>query len=156
MPALQLVAYWTPEREEDLSNPDAETRRHGDAVKDQNQIILDYSLPLMTGEERAVWSVLSMCRGRELAILGPEIEELTGIRYKRVQKVINDLRCHHAKMIGSGTCGYYLPQTPEEMEAVIHYIRDRAIAALYTLSKIKNTSMEEIFQQLRVEFRKAG
>lgn len=106
----------------------------------------------MTREEAVVWDVLRMCRGRALAILGPEIETLTGIGYKRIQKIINDLRCHHAKLIGSGTCGYYLPQTREEMKAVTHYIRDRAIAALYTVSRIEHTSAEEIFHQGRMEF----
>ena len=110
----------------------------------------------MTPDESAVWDVLRMCKGRVMAILGPEIEDLTGIRYKRVQKIINDLRCHHSRLIGSGTCGYYLPQTPEEMDAVIHYIRDRAVMALYTLSKIKKTSMEEIMHQIRMEFKEAG
>jgi len=121
-----------------------------------DQIKIDFAEPLMTPEERAVWNVLCMCRGRELAILGPEIERLTGIGYKRIQKVINGLRCHHAKLIGSGTRGYYIPQTPAEMDAVVHYIQDRALAALYTLSKIKKTSMEEILQQMRMVFEKAS
>jgi hypothetical protein len=123
---------------------------------DENQIKLDFSEPQMTEEEAAVWAVLSMCRGRDMAILGPEIERLTGIGYKRVQKVINDLRCHHAKLIGSGTCGYFLPQTPEEMDAVVRYIRDRAIMALYTLSRIQRTSIEEVFGQVALDLRKAG
>ena len=97
-----------------------------------DQMILDYHEPLMTDEESAVWAVLSMCRGRSMAILRPGIEELTGIGYKRVQKIICDLRCHHAKLIGSGTCGYYLPQSAEEMDAVMHYIKGRALMALRT------------------------
>ena len=110
--------------------------------------------PFMTEDETAVWAVLCMCRGRSMAILGPEIEALTGIGYKRVQKIINDLRCHHAKLIGSGTCGYYIPQTAEEMDAVIRYIGDRAIMALYTLSRIKRTSIETVFGQAVMEFKR--
>lgn len=121
-----------------------------------DQIKTDFSAPIMTGEERAVWDVLRMCRGRELAILGPEIEALTGIGYKRVQKIINDLRCRHEKLIGSGTFGYYLPQTREELDQVIHYIGDRAIMALYTLSRIKRTSLEEVFHQARMEYEKTS
>ncbi len=110
----------------------------------------------MTPEEQAVWNVLSMCRGREMAILGPDIADLTRIKYKQVQKVINDLRCHHEKLIGSGTCGYYIPTTPKELEAVEHYIKGRALMALRTYGKIKRISLEEIFKQLRVELEKAG
>ena len=122
-------------------------------ITNENQIRIDYADPEMTPEETAVWAVLSMCRGKALAILGPEIEALTGIGYKRVQKIINDLRCHHAKLIGSGTCGYYLPQTREEMDAVEHYIRDRAIVALNTYRALKKISVEEILHQLRMELR---
>ena len=110
----------------------------------------------MIPEEEAVWSVLRMCKGKDLAILGPEIEALTGIRYKQVQRVINDLRCHHGKLIGSGTRGYYLPQTREEIDAVERYIRDRAIMALRTWGALKRLTAEEIFEQMRIEFRKTG
>jgi hypothetical protein len=121
-----------------------------------SQLKIDFSEPRMTAEERDVWNVLSMCRGRAMAILGPEIEALTGIGYKRIQKIINDLRCHHAKLIGSGTCGYYLPQTRKEFDDVCHYIEGRAVMALYTLSRIKQTSIEEIFDQMRLALPKAS
>ena len=123
---------------------------------DTDQIKFDFSEPRMTPEEVRVWDVLRMCRGRTMAILGPEIEELTGIRYKHVQKIVNDLRCHHAKLIGSSTRGYYLPQTREEIEAVEHYIKGRAIVALATWGKLKKLTPEEILHQLRMEFQKAG
>jgi len=142
---LRLVAHRAPQREEDHNTMSAD-----------DQIIINYNMPLMTDEEKAVWSVLCMCRGRELAILGPDIEELTGIRYKQVQKIINGLRCHHDKLIGSGTMGYYIPQTPEELDAVCHYIKGRAIMALRTWGRVKKISAEEIFQQLRAEFKEAG
>lgn len=109
----------------------------------------------MTPDEDAVWSVLRMCKGKSLAILGPEIEELTGIGYKRIQKIINDLRGHHHRLIGSGTCGYYLPQTSEELDDVEHYIKDRAIKALVTWGNLRRMSKDEMLQQLRLEL-KAG
>lgn len=122
----------------------------------QNQTTLDLSAPVMTPEEEAVWSVLRMCKGKDLAILGPEIEDLTGIGYKRIQKIINDLRCHHAKLIGSGTRGYYLPQTHEEMDAVTWYIRHRAIMALDTVSHLMKLSLDEVYGQAKIEYEKAG
>ena len=91
-----------------------------------------------------------------MAILGPDIEALTGIGYKRVQKVINDLRCHHEKFIGSGTCGYYLPYTSEELAAVEHYIKDRAIKALATWGKLKKLSEEEVLHQVRLDLKAAS
>lgn len=125
-------------------------------MTEQNQIALDFSEPQMTPDEDAVWSVLRMCKGKGLAILGPDIEELTGIGYKRIQKIINDLRCHHAKLIGSGTRGYYMPQTIEEIQAVEHYIHGRAIMALVTWGRLKKLTPEQILDQLRLDLKKAG
>ncbi|MEK6744272.1 MAG: hypothetical protein AABZ15_11700 [Nitrospirota bacterium] len=125
-------------------------------MSSSDQITLDLSEPQMTSEETAVWNVLRMCKGRELAILGPDIEDLTGIRYKQVQKVINGLRCHHMKLIGSGTFGYYLPQTREEMDAVTHYISHRAIMALHTISKLRKLSMDEVYGQAKIVYERAG
>jgi hypothetical protein len=122
------------------------------SANDEIQIKLDLSDPIMTRDEQLVWDVLRMCKGKPLAILGPEIEALTSIPYKRVQKIINDLRCHHARLIGSGTCGYYLPQTRQEMDEVTRYIRHRAIMALYTVSRLMKTSMQEVYGQAVIEF----
>lgn len=142
MSALQRVAYRTQVGQKNMN--------------DQDQTKLDFSSPRMTAEERAVWAVLCMCRGRDMAILGPEIEQLTGIGYKRVQKVINDLRCHHAKLIGSGTFGYYMPQTVEEMDAVAHYIKDRAIKALVTWGRLKKLGEEEVLHQVQLDLKAAS
>lgn len=111
---------------------------------------------LMTEDEERVWQVLSTCRGRDMAILGPEIEELTGIKYKQVQKVISGLVCHHGKLIGSGTFGYFIPVTREENEAAGYYVRHRAIVALYRESQRQKTSLDQVYGQAKIEFDKAS
>jgi hypothetical protein len=107
---------------------------------------------IMTVDEQKVWQVLCTCRGRNMAILGPEIEALTEIKYKQVQKIIAGLVCHHGKMIGSGTCGYYIPITVQEYSDATYYIRHRAIVALDRVSKMQHVSLEEIFNQSVLEF----
>src|SRR5574341_582036 len=118
-------------------------------MQDRTQIALDFSAPELTAEELLVWDVMRTRRGKAAAILGPEIEARTGIRYKQVQKIINTLRCHHQKLIGSGTFGYYIPETDQEVKDATYYLRHRAIMALVTASKIQRTSIEEIFHQAR-------
>jgi hypothetical protein len=115
---------------------------------------LDY--PLMTEDEQKVWQVLATCRGRAMAILGPEIEALTGIKYKQVQKIVSGLECHHGKFIGSGTCGYFIPMTREEYEASLRYLRRRAIVALHRASVRQGLSMEAVFGQAVMEFQGAA
>jgi hypothetical protein len=110
----------------------------------------------MTEEEKTVWQVLATCRGRGMAILGMELEALTGIGYKRVQKIISGLECHHGKFIGSGTCGYFIPETQEEAAASLRYLRRRAIVALYRASIRQKASLEDIFHQARIEFEGAA
>jgi hypothetical protein len=91
-----------------------------------------------------------------MAILGPEVAELTGIGYKRVQKIISDLVCHHGKPVGSGTCGYYIPVTPQEDEDAAYYLRHRAIVALYRASLRQRASLEAVYQQAVLEFEGVG
>ncbi len=112
--------------------------------------------PKMTRDEAQVWQVLATCRGKEMAILGPEIEQLTGIGYKRIQKIISDLVCHHAKPIGSGTCGYYIPVTIEEDQEAAYYLRHRAIVALYRASQRQKTSLENVYHQAVLEFQQVA
>ena len=107
---------------------------------------------LMTEDEQRVWQVLTTCRGRCMAILGPEIEQLTGIPYKRIQAIISGLVCHHGKLIGSGTCGYYLPVTVREMDQATWYLRHRAIVALHRASEFQRSSLEEVFGQAVFEY----
>jgi hypothetical protein len=111
---------------------------------------------IMTEEEKRVWQVLATCRGRAMAILGPEISDLTGIGYKRVQKIISGLVCHHGKPIGSGTCGYYIPMTMEEDEDAAYYLRHRAIVALDRASKRQRTSLENVYHQAVLEYEGAA
>ncbi len=91
-----------------------------------------------------------------MAILGPEIEELTGIKYKQIQHIISHLVCDHKKLIGSGTMGYYIPETPQEVKDATHYLRHRAIVALYRASEMQRASIEDVFGQARMEYEKAG
>ena len=111
---------------------------------------------IMTNEEQQVWQVLATCRGREMAILGPEIEQITGIRYKQIQRLISQLICHHGKLIGSSVFGYYIPCTQKEAEASARYLRDRAIVALYRAAALQRTSLDEVYGQARLEFEKAS
>lgn len=111
---------------------------------------------LMTDEEQQVWQVLATCRGKGMAILGPEIEDLTGIKYKQAQKIISGLVCHHGKLIGSGTCGYYIPITGQESAEAAHYLRHRAIVALHRASQYQRTSVDEVYGQAKIEFEEAS
>ena len=125
-------------------------------MSERDQITLDLSDPLMTREEQLVWDVLHSHLGKGSAILGPAIAERTGIGYKRVQKIVSDLVCHHRKLIGSGTMGYYIPQNPDEVKAAAHYLRHRAIVALHRASEMQRTSLEDVFHQAALEFKTVG
>ena len=138
---LPLLAYWSQER-----------NKVHDEMTDQNQIIIDLSDPLMTPEEESVWDVLRHCRGKAGAILGPTIAERTRIGYKRVQKIVSDLVCHHRKLIGSGTMGYYIPVNDDEVKDAAHYLRHRAIVALHRASEMQRTSLDEVYGQAKIEY----
>jgi hypothetical protein len=125
-------------------------------MQERSQITLDFSEPEMTPEEVLVWEALRFHRGKARAVLGPMIAERTRISYKQVQKIISGLVCHHKKLIGSGTCGYYIPETDEEVKDAAHYLRHRALVALHRASEMQRTSLDEVYGQAKMEWEKTG
>lgn len=118
----------------------------------QTQITLDFSEPRMTAEEKLVWSVIDHHHGKETAVLGPRIAELTGLHYNTVRAVIAGLINHHGKLVASCSHGYYVPVLPEEIAEATRSLRHRAIMILLRASRLQKASLEEIFAQSVMEF----
>ena len=116
------------------------------AMNDQLQIDFDLTL-----EENAVLQALGQHRGKGAAIVGREIETITGVEYDRLRAVISHLVNDHGHLIASGPKGYYIPETPEEIGEATRSLRHRGISILVRAARLQKTSVEEIFKQSRLE-----
>ena len=104
-------------------------------------------------EVSAVLAVIRAHQGREAAITGEAIAELTGIRYMRVREVVREL-VDKGILIGSTTkppSGYYLIRTPEEVAEVTKSLRRRGISILVRAARIQQCSLETVYGQARME-----
>ncbi len=110
----------------------------------------------MTNEEAAVLDVIHGHRGKRSAILGKTIESITGIEYDRLRAVISHLVNDHGYLIASNSKGYYVPVTAEEISEATRSLRHRGISILVRAARLQKTSVEEIFNQSRMEFQEAG
>jgi hypothetical protein len=121
----------------------------------KNQTTLDFNGPLLTDEERRVWRSVSERAGRERAILGPRLAEMTGLDYVSIREIIAHLVNDHGMLIASCSRGYFVPETPEEITTATKSLRHRAIMILLRASRLQKTSLEAVFHQGRLELNKS-
>jgi len=116
------------------------------------QIEIDFEL---TKEERMVWEIVRQHRGRENAILGPVIAQMTGLKYDEVRHIISHLVNEHGCFIASCSRGYYIPVTAEESEQATKSLRHRGIMILMRAARLQKKSLEEVFGQGKLEYENA-
>jgi hypothetical protein len=116
----------------------------------------DRKAPILTDEERRVWLHLEFRRGKKEAILGPVLSRITEIDYDTVRAIISHLVNFHGYLIASCSRGYYVPVTPEEIAAATRSLRHRGIMILRRAARLQNSSLEDVFGQGVLEYRKEG
>ncbi|RJQ22003.1 MAG: hypothetical protein C4560_02980 [Nitrospiraceae bacterium] len=114
-----------------------------------DQITFDFEL---NREERMIIDILQTCKGKEAAILGAKIADLTGITYVEVRQTISHLVNEHHCRIASCSRGYYVPMTPDEVDAAYKSMRHRGISILVRAANLQKISLEEVYQQGKLEF----
>ena len=97
-------------------------------------------------------NILQTCKGKDFSILGAKIASLTGITYDEVRAVISHLVNEHHCLIASYSRGYYVPVTAEEVDAATKSLRHRGIMILMRAARLQKQSLEDIFQQGKLEF----
>lgn len=106
----------------------------------------------LTKEETLVWEIVREHRGKDAAILGPMISAQAGIEYDRLRAVISHLVNEHHCLIASYSRGYYIPVTSDEIDQATKSLRHRGIMILMRASRLQKISLENIFQQARIEY----
>lgn len=97
--------------------------------------------------------ILQTCKGKDKATLGANIASLTGISYCDVRQTISHLVNEHHCLIASYSRGYYIPVTAAEVDAATRSLRHRGISILVRASRLQKISLEDIYQQAKLEFK---
>jgi hypothetical protein len=111
-----------------------------------------FNFEKLTYEEEKVWEILRFYRGKDNAVKGAQIAEWTELEYDFVRAIIRHLVNSHDFFIASCAKGYFIPLTPEENETSNKSLRRRGIRILMRAAKQQKNSLEDIFNQARMEF----
>lgn len=86
--------------------------------------------------------------GRENAVHLSELSELLGIRPETVKSNIRKARAQGEQIL-SGSCGYWLAESPDEMQRYVNMMRRQALSRLVTIKPIRNT-LEQVNGQINL------
>lgn len=121
-----------------------------------SQIELTFDKPQvdLTHEETHILSLLR--RGRENAISVKTLTASTNIPEVEVRAIVRHLIMEHGILIASivsAPPGFYIAQTSEEIQIATKSLRHRGIMILVRAAKLQKISIEEVFNQGRIEWR---
>lgn len=69
---------------------------------------------------------------------------------RKVREIVTDLRMDGAHICGHPTSGYFMADSPEELEHTLQFLRSRAISSLVLESRMRRISMPELIGQLNL------
>lgn len=105
----------------------------------------------LTPEERLITRLLQNHRGKDAAVKAKTMEELFNMSNVAVRSTIRHLIEYHGLCIGSSGVGYFMADSPDEIDSVTRSLRHRGISILVRAAKLQKISIEEIFGQAKME-----
>jgi hypothetical protein len=115
------------------------------------QLVLDWDLD---PHEARVLAELRSHRGRAAAIRVEDLGRVCGISGRECQGVVHRLRVERGVAIASAAArpaGYYLIETPEELEACVREHRAKALGTLAAMAALRRIHLRELLGQLALE-----
>ncbi len=106
-----------------------------------------------TETEQAILSLLQ--KGRRNAQSVKFLAGQTGLSETEVREKIRHLIMVHDVLIASTVqkpAGFYIPETPEEIDQATRSLRHRGISILARAAKLQRLSLEDIYHQAKMEF----
>ncbi len=122
-----------------------------------NQIQINFNTLMMPGLTTAERSILGLLKkGRENAITEKMLSTLTGLSGVEVRAIIRHLIMEHGYLIASSVkhpSGFFIAETEAEICDATRSLRHRGIMILARAAKLQKISIEEIFNQAKIEFK---
>lgn len=96
-------------------------------------------------------NVLSKHQGAERGISARYLAVYCGVNLRTLRKLISQARYEHGVAIcGHPSTGYFMAQTPAELDMCCAFLRHRALHSLQLLARMTNTSMPDLIGQLKL------
>lgn len=88
--------------------------------------------------------------GAKNGITADEIARQLSIPPRRVRSLVSDLREEGVAVCGTPTTGYFVAETPQELEETCQFLRGRALHSLMLESKLRKVALEDLIGQMRL------
>ena len=109
----------------------------------------------MTPEEKTVLSILQSHKGKAAAIPKSALARAAGFDERRCRKIVKALIEIHNIPIGSDYGsdggGYFLADSPEEMNAVYRRLRKHGISILVRAAAIRGITLQRLMRGIQQE-----
>lgn len=96
----------------------------------------------------AVLQVLSRHIGATRGIHINELVTVTLINGREVRKAIETLRLTGVHICGKPESGYFIAETPAELESTIDFLESRAVKSFRQIAAMKKIALPALYQQM--------
>ena len=99
----------------------------------------------------ALLNVMSQHQGREAGICAAALAAKLGMPTRSLRKLISRCRQDDGIAIcGQPSAGYFMAQTPDELQQSCEFLQHRALHSLAALSRMKQVSLPDLLGQLKL------
>lgn len=105
---------------------------------------------MQANNETTVLMVLSRHIGKANGIPMRQLQQQLDMSPRHVRKYITDLREDAHAICGTPNTGYYMAETPEELNETCDFLHHRAIHSLSLESKLRKIPLADLIGQLHL------
>ena len=80
-----------------------------------------------------------------------DLARLLGVPERRVRKLVSECREDGVAIGAHPTTGYYIAETPEELEHCCRFLRSRALHSLRLEAQLRRIPLQDLIGQLRLK-----
>jgi biotin operon repressor len=96
----------------------------------------------------ALLNAMSRRQGKDRGICARDLAAELGVSMRRLRSLISAAREEGVAICGRPQTGYYMPTTPEELEAACRFLRARAMHSLRALSRMQRVTLPVLLGQM--------
>lgn len=88
--------------------------------------------------------------GRQQGISAARLAQRMGVAERVLRLLISDAREEGIAIVGTPDTGYFVAQTPDELEACCRFLRARAMHSLVIEARLRQVALPELLGQLLI------
>lgn len=88
--------------------------------------------------------------GRERGISALQLAHVMGVGERTLRLLISDAREEGIAIVGTPDTGYFVAQTPDELEECCRFLRARAMHSLAIEARLRKVALPELVGQLLI------